>query len=149
MSRKKTHEEFVSEIAALVGNEYTVKGTYTNSTTPVKLLHNICERTFSVRPNNFLHGTGARSAQSTGQAKEDQEKQMHSSGRISRISSETSTRLKELIRELRSVLRCATTSASAHSLYARATSCTATAARSVSEKAGRKKENEEGKRKIT
>lgn len=57
MSRKKTHEEFVSEIAALVGNEYTVKGTYTNSTTPVKLLHNICERTFSVRPNNFLHGT--------------------------------------------------------------------------------------------
>ena len=56
MSRQKTHEEFVSEVAALVGDEYTVKSTYKNATTKVTLRHNTCGRTYPVIPGSFVNG---------------------------------------------------------------------------------------------
>lgn len=56
MSRQKTHEEFVSEVASLVGDEYTVKSTYKNATTKVTLRHNTCGRTYPVIPGSFING---------------------------------------------------------------------------------------------
>lgn len=54
MARRKTHEEFVAEVKALVGDEYTVVGTYINAKTSIKLRHNKCGHTEYKNPNNFL-----------------------------------------------------------------------------------------------
>ena len=56
MPKKKTNEEFLSEVRALVGDEYTFLEEYkgTNKHTSVK--HNECGNVYSVVPAKFLQG---------------------------------------------------------------------------------------------
>lgn len=56
MARRKTHEEFVAEVKALVGDEYTVLGTYRTAKTKLKIRHEICGQTNEVIPDGFLRG---------------------------------------------------------------------------------------------
>lgn len=57
---KRTHEQFVSEVRALVGDEYTVLGQYVNTDTKIRMRHNSpkCDHhEYEVRPFKFLaHG---------------------------------------------------------------------------------------------
>ena len=48
-NKKKTHEVFVKEVYELVGDEYTVVGTYTNSKSEIEIKHNKCNTTYKVR----------------------------------------------------------------------------------------------------
>ncbi|MDR4329366.1 hypothetical protein [Bacillus pseudomycoides] len=60
MVKKKTHEEFVSEVYNLVGEEYTVLGMYKTAVAPIEIRHNneSCgNHKFPVKPNHFLGGT--------------------------------------------------------------------------------------------
>lgn len=54
--RSKTHEQFEQEVYNLVGTEYIVSSRYENSLTKIDLVHQNCNRTYSVTPNNFLNG---------------------------------------------------------------------------------------------
>lgn len=54
--RKKTHEEFVSEVRSVVGDEYTVLGTYIKGSTKIKMLHENCGKEYDVTPHGFLTG---------------------------------------------------------------------------------------------
>ena len=56
-AKRKTTAEFKQEVYDLVGDEYTVKGEYYNNATDILIRHNKCNRTYPVRPNNFLHGS--------------------------------------------------------------------------------------------
>lgn len=56
MPRKKTNEEFKSEVNSLVGNEYTILGEYKNSKTKIEIRHNLCNHLFKMAPNKFLSG---------------------------------------------------------------------------------------------
>lgn len=56
MSRRKTHEEFVSEVYELVGNEYEVLGKYTRTKDKILMRHEECEFEWGITPNNFLRG---------------------------------------------------------------------------------------------
>lgn len=56
MPRKKTNEEFKNEVYNLVGNEYTVIGSYSGANEKVKIKHNKCGETFSMTAHNFLNG---------------------------------------------------------------------------------------------
>lgn len=56
-AKKKTHEEFVKEVYDLVGDEYTIWGTYININTHIDIKHNKCGHIYSVQPANFLSGT--------------------------------------------------------------------------------------------
>lgn len=58
MAVKKTHEEFLQQTSNLLGQEYTVKGSYNNSRTKIEVVHNTCGKTFEVTPNNLLKGRG-------------------------------------------------------------------------------------------
>lgn len=53
MGRRKTHEEFVAEVKALVGDEYVALGTYVNATTKIMFRH-ICGYEFPKTPHAFL-----------------------------------------------------------------------------------------------
>jgi hypothetical protein len=57
MPKRKTHEEFVTEVLALTGDEYTVIGTYELSSIKLDMKHNICGNVYPVRPNEFLKGS--------------------------------------------------------------------------------------------
>ena len=54
MPRKKTHEEFIAEVNSLVGDEYTVVGTYINARTKVEVRHNKCGNTWLPTAQNFI-----------------------------------------------------------------------------------------------
>lgn len=55
MGRKaKTHEEFVAEVNALFGDEYTIVGTYQHSAVKIEVRHNSCGNLYKVRPDNFV-----------------------------------------------------------------------------------------------
>lgn len=54
---RKTDAQFRQEVKDLVGDEYMVEETYPGSLISLTMRHNICGRTFSVRPNNFLYGS--------------------------------------------------------------------------------------------
>lgn len=56
MARRKTHEEFVAEVKALVGDEYTVVGTYVNAKTRVRVRHNSCGEVNTMFPTSILSG---------------------------------------------------------------------------------------------
>lgn len=56
MSKRKTHEEFVREVFGLVGSEYEVIGHYETAIKKIEMKHNICGKTYDVRPSNFLSG---------------------------------------------------------------------------------------------
>lgn len=54
--RRKTHEEFVKEVFDLVGNEYEVIGHYETAIKKIEMKHNVCGKTYEVKPSNFLSG---------------------------------------------------------------------------------------------
>ena len=54
MRLKKTTETFKEEVKALVGDEYTVLGGYTNCHIPILIKHNTCGNKYYVSPTNFL-----------------------------------------------------------------------------------------------
>lgn len=59
MAKKKTHEEFVEEVYNLVGDEFSVTGTYINTQTKIEIRHNNEECnfcTFTPKPANFIRG---------------------------------------------------------------------------------------------
>ncbi|MGE7843925.1 hypothetical protein ACQKNX_24465 [Lysinibacillus sp. NPDC093712] len=57
MGRRKTHEEFVAEVKALVGDEYKVLSNYGGSEVKVEMFHNICGHSFEMKPSIFLGGS--------------------------------------------------------------------------------------------
>lgn len=56
MARRKTHEEFVAEVKALVGDEYAVVGEYEGSEIKLTMLHNSCHTAYETTPSNFKRG---------------------------------------------------------------------------------------------
>lgn len=71
--RKKTHEEFVSEVHSLVGDEFAVLGRYESKKEKVKIRHNDenCNYySFSVTPNDFL-SKGTRCPKCSGRVNKD------------------------------------------------------------------------------
>ena len=52
----KSHEQFVSEVKSLVGDEYTVIGRYVNNKEKLEIRHAACDSVYQVRPNDFLTG---------------------------------------------------------------------------------------------
>lgn len=54
MTRRKTHAEFVAEVAELVGDEFTVTSMYVNARTKINLKHNECGYIYNVTPNRFI-----------------------------------------------------------------------------------------------
>lgn len=61
MPRKKTHEEFIKEIKAKYGKEYTILGKYINNKTKIKLRHNSekCNNyEWMIIPSSLLKGRG-------------------------------------------------------------------------------------------
>lgn len=54
MTRKMTHEEYVNRVEELVGEEYTVIGTYVKSSIKIEMKHNVCGNSWLITPNNFL-----------------------------------------------------------------------------------------------
>lgn len=73
MARRKTHEEFVAEVRALVGDEYTVLGTYVNTHFKIDLRHNVCGNPMSVAPGHFLKGTRCKDCREFGRRKTTEE----------------------------------------------------------------------------
>ena len=62
-NKKKTTEEFKSEVSSLVGDEYSVLGEYVNSKTKIKIRHNsenCSNNEFEMIPNAFLSGQRCR-----------------------------------------------------------------------------------------
>lgn len=55
-SVRKTQEEFVNEVHSLVGDQYTVIGTYLRANVKIGIRHNVCGTTYAVKPNQFLNG---------------------------------------------------------------------------------------------
>ncbi|MDQ0972421.1 putative nucleic-acid-binding Zn-ribbon protein [Neobacillus niacini] len=55
--QRKTHEDFIKEVCELVGDEYTVIGTYQTNKSEIEIIHNICGETWFPTPNNFLRGS--------------------------------------------------------------------------------------------
>ena len=55
-SKKKTTEEFKTEVKSLVGDEYTVLGEYINVSTKILMKHNICGKEYEIFPYSFLSG---------------------------------------------------------------------------------------------
>lgn len=75
--KRKTHEEFVREVYNLVGDEYTVIGTYRNAKTKLKVRHNKgnCCYEYYVTPNNFLRGKRCPNCAGNKKKTDDQFKQ--------------------------------------------------------------------------
>src|SRR5690625_4956 len=51
---KRTHEEFLEEIANLVGNEYTFLEKYKHVDKKLKVIHNVCGNEYEVTPYKFI-----------------------------------------------------------------------------------------------
>ena len=55
-----THEEFLNKVKTKFGEdilqEYTFLETYKNATTPIKAIHNVCNKEYYVIPGRFLSG---------------------------------------------------------------------------------------------
>lgn len=51
---KKTHEQYVQEVYDLVGEEYTVSGTYLGAGKKIKMKHNLCGHVYEVRAADFV-----------------------------------------------------------------------------------------------
>lgn len=54
--KKLSHEEFVSQIYDLVGDEYVVLERYIDNGTPIKIKHVLCNHFYKIKPNNFITG---------------------------------------------------------------------------------------------
>ena len=57
MGVSKTHEQFIKEVKELVGNEYSVLGTYKKAHDKIEVKHNECGYVYYVRASAFLYGT--------------------------------------------------------------------------------------------
>lgn len=57
-SKRKTQEQFESEVFAIFGEEYDILGEYTTSLVKVEVRHNKCGNIYEVRPNTILRGSG-------------------------------------------------------------------------------------------
>ena len=55
--RRKTMEEFKTEVYDAVGEEYTVLGDYINTNEPILMRHEKCKHEWSSRPDSFIHGS--------------------------------------------------------------------------------------------
>ena len=55
-SKRKTHEQFTSEVYELVGHEYTFLDEYKNYMTSLRVKHHVCGETYSVIPSEFFQG---------------------------------------------------------------------------------------------
>jgi hypothetical protein len=53
-ARRKTHSDFIKEVEDLVGEEYTVLGTYITRKDKLPMKHETCGNIWEVRPNMFL-----------------------------------------------------------------------------------------------
>lgn len=53
---RKTTDVFKQEVYNLCKEEFVVLGEYINSNTKIKILHNKCNKTFDMKPSNFLSG---------------------------------------------------------------------------------------------
>ena len=56
MPNRKTHDQFVTEVFNLVGNDYSVDSKYTKSDIKLDMTHNVCGTSYKVDPHNFLRG---------------------------------------------------------------------------------------------
>lgn len=54
VSKRKTHEEFVDEVCALEGAEYTVLSTYSRGKDKIRMRHNDCGHEWDLRAGTFL-----------------------------------------------------------------------------------------------
>jgi hypothetical protein len=52
---KLTTEGYKRKVQSLVGNDYSVLGECINSHSKVKMIHNICENVYEVRPSDFIN----------------------------------------------------------------------------------------------
>lgn len=69
-SRTKTNETFLKEVYKLTGEEYSFLQNYVNSSTKIKVRHNLCGSEYLVRPNDFRKGHRcAKCASSKGEEK--------------------------------------------------------------------------------
>ena len=55
-SLKKTNEEFIDEIKNITEDEYLFIDDYKTSSTKICVKHNVCGKTYKVKPNDFLNG---------------------------------------------------------------------------------------------
>jgi hypothetical protein len=55
-SYRKTHEMFTQEVCNLVGDEYSILGTYKTSKIKIEIKHNLCDYSYFIAPNDFLKG---------------------------------------------------------------------------------------------
>lgn len=55
---KKTHAQFVKQAYDKQGDEYTVMGRYRTTMTKIKMLHNVCGKSWMITPSDFLSGYG-------------------------------------------------------------------------------------------
>lgn len=53
---KRTTESYKEEARRITGGEYVVMGDYRNNKTGVEMLHTVCGKTYSSRPNDFIDG---------------------------------------------------------------------------------------------
>lgn len=53
---KKSHEQFLTEVAEMHDGSYTVIGQYASSKTKIDMHHKKCGSTYAVTPNDFLDG---------------------------------------------------------------------------------------------
>jgi len=56
MPRKKTNNQFLSEIYELVGDDYSFLEDYINAQSKLKVRHNRCGHEYHVRPHSFISG---------------------------------------------------------------------------------------------
>jgi hypothetical protein len=56
VSKRKTHAEFVEEVHALAGAEYTVLSAYSRGKDKIRMRHNDCGREWNLRAGTFLSG---------------------------------------------------------------------------------------------
>lgn len=52
--KKKTNEQFTSEVTKLFGSEYKFIDDYINATTPIRVIHTNCGRVYKVKPMSFI-----------------------------------------------------------------------------------------------
>ncbi|MFJ7831851.1 hypothetical protein ACIQXU_16695 [Peribacillus sp. NPDC097284] len=60
LNLRTTHDDYVRAVYELVGEEYTVVGTYIKSDEKLVVRHNECGNMYEVQPNNFLSGKRCR-----------------------------------------------------------------------------------------
>lgn len=55
-NKTKTTKEFIAEVEKLTNKEYIVNGIYTNNKTKISIIHTKCNKSFEMRPNDFISG---------------------------------------------------------------------------------------------